>query len=46
MTDDTQPIGDNAELEDITEMPIDIKLLLKTYTNVYMLDDSLQSHDL
>ena len=26
MTDDTQPIGDNAELEDITEMPIDIKL--------------------
>ena len=26
MTDDTQSIGDNAELEDITEMPIDIKL--------------------
>ena len=27
VADDTQPIGDNAELEDITEMPIDIKLL-------------------
>ena len=26
MTDDTRSIGDNAELEDITEMPIDIKL--------------------
>ena len=27
MTDDTQPVGDNAELEDIAKMPIDIKLL-------------------
>ena len=27
MTDDTQPVGDNAELEDIAKMPIDIQLL-------------------
>lgn len=27
MTDDTQPVGDNAKLEDIAKMPIDIQLL-------------------
>lgn len=27
MTDDTQPVGDDAELKDIAEMPIDIQLL-------------------
>ena len=26
MTDDAQPIGDNAKLEDIVKMPIDIQL--------------------
>ena len=26
MTNDTQPVGDNAKLEDIAKMPIDIKL--------------------
>lgn len=27
MTDDAQSVGDNAELEDIAKMPIDIELL-------------------
>ena len=27
MTDDTQPAGDDAELKDTAEMPIDIQML-------------------
>ena len=43
MTNDTQSVGDNAKLEDITKMPVDIMILsILVYTLFSRMFDLMQ----